>query len=160
VRSSTLVKTGGAVAATAAIGGLASGPAVQSDWYDKLLKPSFQPPGQAFPIVWPLLYADIAAVAASAIDELDERGDQQAARTFAAVLALNLVLNGSWSWLFFNRRKLGASAVAAAVLTASSVDLTRRAVRIKGTPAKALWPYPIWCAFATALSTRIWRLNR
>jgi tryptophan-rich sensory protein len=160
MRVSTLVKTGGAVAATAAVGGLASGPAVESDWYQKLRKPSFQPPRQAFPIVWPLLYADIAGVSASTIDELDERGDHEGARTFTALLALNLLLNGSWSWVFFNRRKLGASAVVAAALTASSADLTRRAVHVKGAKAKALWPYPIWCAFATVLSTRIWWLNR
>lgn len=160
MRASTLVKTGGAVAVTAAVGGLASGPAVETDWYRKLRKPGFQPPRQAFPIVWPLLYADIAGVAASTIDELDKRGDRPAARTFSILLALNLLLNGSWTWLFFNRRKLGASAIAAAALTASSADLTTRAVAIKGTSAKALWPYPIWCAFATALSTRIWWLNR
>jgi benzodiazapine receptor len=160
MRALTLVKTGGAAAATAAIGGLASGPAVQSDWYEKLRKPSFQPPRQAFPIVWPLLYADIAGVSAATIDELDANGDEQGARTFSALLAVNLILNGSWTWLFFNRRKLGTSAIAAAALAVSSADLTRRAVRVKGAPAKALWPYPIWCAFATALSTRIWWLNR
>ena len=160
MRALTLAKTGGAAAATAAIGGLATAPAVQSDWYQKLRKPSFQPPRQAFPIVWPLLYGDIAGVSAAAIDELDARGDRQGARTFTALLALNLVLNGSWTWLFFNRRRLGASAVAAGALAISSADLTRRAVTIKGGPAKALWPYPIWCAFATALSSRIWWLNR
>jgi benzodiazapine receptor len=160
MRVLTLVKTAGVTAATAAIGGLASGPAVQSDWYEKLRKPSFQPPKQAFPIVWPLLYADIAAVSAATIDELDDRGEGREARTFSGLLALNLILNGSWSWLFFNRRRLGASAVLAGALAVSSADLTRRAVRVKGAPAKALWPYPLWCAFATALSSRIWWLNR
>jgi translocator protein len=157
---STLGKTAGAAFLTAAIGGLASGPAVESDWYAKLRKPSFQPPRQAFPIVWPLLYADIAAVSAGTIDELDARGNEKQARTFSALLALNLLLNGSWSWLFFNRRQLGGSALLAGALAISSVDLTRRAVRVKGTPARALWPYPLWCTFATVLSSRIWWLNR
>ena len=160
MRALTLAKTAGAAAATAVVGGFASGPAVQSDWYQKRRKPSFQPPRQAFPIVWPLLYADIAVVSAATIDELDARGDGQEARTFAGLLALNLLLNGSWSWLFFNRRQLGASAVLAGALAASSADLTRRAVRVNGAPAKALWPYPLWCTFATALSGRIWWLNR
>jgi tryptophan-rich sensory protein len=160
MRALTLVKTGGAAAATAVLGGLASGPAVQSNWYDRLRKPSFQPPRQAFPIVWPLLYADIALVSSSTIDELETRGDHRQAKTFTALLALNLVLNCSWSWLFFNRRQLGASALLAGVLAASSADLTRRAVSVKGVPARALWPYPLWCTFATALSSRIWWLNR
>ena len=160
MRALTLAKTAGAAAATAVIGGLATGSAVQSHWYETLRKPSFQPPRQAFPIVWPLLYADIAVVSAATIDELNDRGKVPEARKFAGLLALNLVLNGSWSWLFFNRRQLGPSAVLAGALAVSSADLTRRAVQVNGAPARALWPYPLWCTFATALSSRIWWLNR
>src|SRR5689334_13409144 len=105
MRALTLAKTAGAAAATAVIGGLATGPAVESNWYQNLRKPSFQPPRQAFPIVWPLLYSDLALVSAATLDELEERGDRSEARTYARLLALNLVLNGSWSWLFFNRRQ-------------------------------------------------------
>lgn len=160
MKTSTLAKTGGAALLTATLGGLATGPAVQSDWYAKLRKPSFQPPRQVFPIVWPLLYADIAGVSAQTIDELSARGEKEQARTFASLLVLNLVLNGSWSWLFFNRRQIGPSAVLAGALAVSSADLTRRAVRVNGAPARVLWPYPLWCTFATALSSRIWWLNR
>lgn len=159
MRPATLAKTGAAALTTAVVGGLASRPA-QSAWYASLRKPSFQPPRQAFPIVWPILYADIAAVSANAIDSLTERGRRDEAKTFAGLLALNLVLNGSWSWLFFNQRKLGTSAIAAGALAASSADLTRRAVAVNGASAAPLGLYPLWCAFATALSTRIWMLNR
>ena len=114
----TLVSTVGAVSVTALVGGLASRPA-ESSWYARLKKPSFQPPRQAFPIVWPLLYADIAAVSASTLDHLRNQ-DRGQARTYAALLAANLLLNAGWTWLFFSRRQLGASAVAAAALTASS----------------------------------------
>jgi translocator protein len=158
MRPKTLVSTVGAVFLTSAIGGLASRPA-ESTWYAGLKKPSFQPPRQAFPIVWPILYADIAAVSAATLDHLASR-DRAGARKFAALLGANLALNAGWTWLFFGRRQLGASAVAAAVLTASSADLTRRAVAIRGPAAGALAAYPAWCAFATLLSTRIWQLNR
>ena len=154
----TLVSTIGAVFLTSAVGGLASRPA-QSTWYANLKKPSFQPPRQAFPIVWPLLYADIAAVSASTLDRFRSEDPGQA-RTYTALLGANLVLNAGWTWLFFSRRQLGASAVAAAVLAASSADLTRRSVAAQGAPAAALAAYPAWCAFATLLSTRIWQLNR
>jgi tryptophan-rich sensory protein len=159
MRPATLAKTGAAALTTAVVGGLASRPA-QSAWYASLRKPSFQPPRQAFPIVWPILYADIAAVSANAIDSLNGQGRRDEAKTLAGLLALNLVLNGSWSWLFFNQRKLGASAIAAGALAASSADLTRRAVAVNGASAAPLGLYPLWCAFATALSTRIWMLNR
>ena len=160
MRATTLAKTGGAAATAAAVGSLASKPAVESRWYEQLKKPSFQPPSLAFPIVWPLLYADLAVVSAATIDELEERGEAQEAKTFSGLLVLNLILNGGWSWLFFNRRRLGPSAVLAGALAVSSADLTRRAVRVKGAPAGALWAYPLWCTFATALSSRIWWLNR
>jgi benzodiazapine receptor len=159
MRAVTLAKTSVAVLATAVLGGLASRPA-QSAWYADLKKPSFQPPRQAFPIVWPMLYADVAVVSAETMDQLDERGQPAEARAYSTLLALNLVLNAGWSWLFFSRRLLGTSAVAAAVLTASSTDLARRSVAVRGVPAAPLALYPLWCAFATALSTRIWWLNR
>lgn len=159
MRPITLAKTAAAVLVTAALGGLASRPA-QSVWYERLNKPSFQPPRWAFPIVWPILYADIAVVSASTIDELQDHGQPDKARAYTAALAANLVLNGGWSWLFFSRRWLGASAVGAAALTVSSVDLTRRAIETGGTRAAPLAAYPLWTAFATVLSTSIWMLNR
>lgn len=159
MKAGTIAGTALAAAATAAIGGLASRPA-QSTWYEKLKKPPYQHPRQAFPIVWPMLYADIAVTSAATLDELEERGQQQQRRAYLVALVTNLVLNGSWSWLFFNQRRLGTSAIAAAALTASSADLTRRSMAVKGSKAAPLAAYPAWCAFATALSTHIWALNR
>jgi translocator protein len=159
MRPGTLAKSTAAVFVTAGLGGLASRPA-ESDWYATLRKPSFQPPRQVFPIVWPILYADIAAVSASTVDRLEDQRRPEKARAYRNALALNLLLNGSWTWLFFNRRKLGASAVAAAALTASSADLTRRAVEARPDRGAPLVLYPLWCAFATLLCTRICWLNR
>ncbi|MFO7164852.1 MAG: TspO/MBR family protein, partial [Mycolicibacterium hassiacum] len=111
-----------------------------------------------FPIVWPVLYADLAVTSAATLDELENRPEQR--RRYLAALAVNLVLNGSWSWLFFNRGKLATSAVAAGALAISSADLTRRAAAVRGAKAAPLAAYPAWCAFATVLSTHIWALNR
>lgn len=154
----TLSSTSAAVGLTAFLGGLASRPAA-SAWYQKLKKPPYQPPRQAFPIVWPLLYADLAATSSATLDELERRGQHDAKRAYTRALAANLVLNGSWSWLFFRRGWLGTSAIAAGVLAVSSADLTRRAVAVQGAKAAPLALYPAWCAFATALSTHIWKLN-
>lgn len=160
MRTMTLAKTAGAAFAAAAVGGLATRPAVGSRWYRRLRKPAFQPPGVAFPIVWNVLYSDIAAVSASTMDTLDDRGDIAAARAYQRALVVNLVLNAGWSWIFFNRRMLGPAAAVAGVLTVSSADLARRAAAVDTKAGVALAPYPLWCGFATALSTRIWQLNR
>lgn len=160
MRPLTLAKTAGAAFAAAGLGALATRPAVQSPWYDRLKKPSFQPPRLAFPIAWNILYSDIAVVSASTIDTLNDRGETEQARTYTRALAANLVLNAGWSWIFFNRKRLGAAAVGAGLLTASSVDLARRAAAVDTPAGAALTAYPVWCVFATVLSTRIWQLNR
>lgn len=155
----TLIPASAAVTATAVVGGLASRPA-ESPWYRSLRKPFYQPPRQVFPIVWPMLYADIAVVSSNALDQMTRDGREQQRRRYIAALAVNLALNGAWSWLFFNRRLLGTSAVAAVALTASSTDLTRRAVVAQGAAAAPLGLYAAWCAFATVLSSHVWLLNR
>lgn len=148
-----------AVAATAGAGSVASANAA-SPWYSRLRKPAYQPPRAAFPTVWTTLYGDIAATSAVAIDRFRATGRHDKARSYAAALAVNLFLNAGWSWLFFRYHKLGAAALGAAALTASSADLVRRTAEATPRGARALLPYPLWCGFATALSTHIWRLNR
>jgi tryptophan-rich sensory protein len=160
MRVSTLLATITSVAATSAIGGLATAPAVQSAWYEKLRKPAYQPPRQVFPVVWPALYADIAVVSASTIDRLSAEGDDRKRRAYQTAIALNLALNASWSWLFFNQRRYVSSTVLSAVLTASSADLARRAIDVRRARAVPLVLYPLWCAFATVLSGHISLLNR
>ncbi|MET0897127.1 MAG: tryptophan-rich sensory protein, partial [Mycobacterium sp.] len=38
--------------------------------------------------------------------------------------------------------------------------LARRAAAVNAPAGAALAAYPLWCTFATALSSRIWHLNR
>jgi translocator protein len=158
VKRSILAATTGAVAAAAATGSIA-GPKRVPVWYWRLRKPPYQPPGAAFPVVWTALYADIAGTSAVAIDRFRSAGQDDEARRYSAALGVNLLLNAGWSWLFFRYHKLGASALGAAALTASSADLARRAAQADPRAGLALSPYPLWGAFATVLATHIWRLN-
>ena len=154
-----IVGTALATAAAAVIGSVASREGVEN-WYPSLRKPSFNPPNAAFPIAWTTLYVDIAATSAAAIERFRANGDDAKARAYTAALGSNLVLNAGWSWLFFKAHKLGPSAVAAGALAVSSADLARRAGAADPKLGVALAPYPLWCSFATLLSTSIWRLNR
>ncbi len=156
MRLGTVAGTSAATAATALAGAAATGPGTESDWYRALRKPGFQPPATVFPVAWTTLYATIAAASARAIDRAEageRRGCQRA-------LAANLAVNGAWSWVFFRAHRLGAATATAAVLTVSSPDLARRSARADPRAGLALLPYTAWCAFATALSTALWRLNR
>ncbi|AXO22390.1 TspO/MBR family protein [Mycobacterium avium] len=156
---SILGATSLAVAAAAGAGSLA-GAKADPRWYARLRKPAYQPPGAAFPLAWTTLYADIAATSAAALQRFGAAGHHDKVRAYATALAMNLLLNAGWSWLFFRYHKLGASAAGAAGLTASSADLVRRTAQATPRGALALSPYPLWCGFATVLSTHIWRLNR
>jgi len=80
-------------AATAVAGGLATRSA-ESHWYSRLRKSSYQPPRQAFPTIWALLYVDVAVSSA-----LTRRADHRAVPalgayllwcTFATVLATHI----------------------------------------------------------------------
>jgi translocator protein len=155
----TLAATTLAVAAAAGVGSVASRASAGS-WYSRLSKPSYVPPNAVFPVAWTSLYTDIAATSATAIDRLRATGRHDEARNYVAALSVNLILNAGWSWLFFKYHNLGASTVGAAVLAASSADLTRRTALANPRAGAVLLPYPLWAAFATAMSSHIWVLNR
>jgi translocator protein len=159
VNKQTLAATTLAVGATAGIGSVASQPRI-TRWYSRLKKPRYVPPNEVFPIAWTTLYADIAVTSATAIDRLRATGRDDEARKYTIALAANLILNAGWSWLFFRYQKLGASAIGAAVLAASSADLARRTAEADPRAGAALVPYPLWCSFATLMSGHIWVLNR
>lgn len=154
-----LARVSAAVAATAAVGGLASQD-VRSRWYADLDKPSFQPPDTAFPVAWTLLYADLALSAGHALVRLERAGRTEEARAYRRALAANLAVNASWSWVFFRQHRLGPSVAVAGVLAVSSADLVRRTAAASRPAGVALAPYPAWCGFATALSAAIWWRNR
>jgi translocator protein len=159
VNKQILAATTLSVGATSGIGSIASQPRI-TRWYSRLRKPSYVPPNGVFPVAWTTLYADIAVTSATAIDRLRAAGRDEEARNFVVALAANLILNAGWSWLFFKYQKLGASAIGAAVLAASSADLARRTAAADPRAGAALVPYPLWCAFATLMSGHIWVLNR
>ena len=136
--------------AAALIGGLATDPG--SRWFLGLEKPSWYPPPQAFGVVWTGLYAGLAWAAG----EVLATGGQ---RAFGRAYAANLVLNTAWTPVFFRAHRPWAAAVESAVLTASTVDLVRRAAPVSRTAAVVLTPYAAWTAFATALTVAIARRN-
>jgi len=154
MRGGTLVRTALAVTATAVAGGLATDPA--SAWYRALRKPAWQPPPPAYALVWTPLYADLAVTSARALDALDDRGRA----AYRRALGANLVLNAGWNVLFFKARRPWLATAECAALTVSSADLVRRTAAVDRRAAIALAPYPAWCAFATALTAALARLNR
>lgn len=157
MRLRTLCRTGLSTAMAAVVGGVASGD-VKTRWYERLDKPAIQPPAVVFPVMWTVLYTDIALSSAVTIDRLNADGSA-AARAYERALALNLVLNASWTWVFFRAHRLSAATAVAGALTVSSADLARRAAAAGRPLSLALAPYVAWCGFATVLSGAISHRN-
>ena len=138
---------------SAVVGGLATDP--DSRWFARLSKPSSYPPPQAFGIVWGALYTGIAWAGG----EVLVKADAQQRHDFARAYAANLVLNTAWTPIFFRAHRPWLATLESAALTASTVDLVRRADRVSRPAAAALVPYAAWTAFATVLSGAIARRN-
>lgn len=153
-----LLIAGAAVATCAVVGSLATKP--NSNWYRGLDLPDWQPPAIAFPVVWSLLYADLAVSSAATLTSLDRDEDSKARSAYQRAFGANLVLNAAWSWLFWRSKRPEIATVECALLTLSSADLARRTAKREKLAGAALVPYAAWCGFATVLSGAIARRNR
>jgi len=145
-----LLRTGLAVAAAAALGGVTTDP--DSSWYRRLRKPRWQPPPRAFGLVWPALYALIAYAGARGLASARDDGERGA---LARSLAVNLALNAAWTPLFFRAHAPRLALADLVALGAANADLLRRAHRADRRAALALSPYVAWTGFATALNAAI-----
>lgn len=157
-RYKTLGKTIAAVGANAFFGNLATKP--DTAWYRALRKPWFQPPKWVFPVAWTALYTDIAAVTGLTLADLEEQGREAEYEDLKQALLTNIILNFGWSFLFFTAKKPFLATIEAGALAYSSAGLVRRAWDVNETRGKALLPYALWTAFATALTFGLWRRNR
>ncbi len=140
--------------AAGGIGGAITTPAI-AGWYAPLAKPSFNPPNWIFGPVWTALYL-LMALAAWLVWR---RAGWRNARAALLLFALQLVLNGAWSLLFFGLHRIDL-ALADIVALLAAVVATALAFRRHSMMATLLLlPYLAWVAFATVLNFAIWRLN-
>lgn len=144
------------VAAASAIGQLATYPNLVP-WYANLTKPWFTPPNWVFAPVWTSLYA-LMAFALWRLTRLPERSEGR--RLAIALFFLQLVLNVTWSWMFFglNSTMLGACNIILqlCVVLASVVAFSR----IDKIAAWCFVPLVLWVSFAAILNVAVWNLNR
>lgn len=140
-------------------------------WNKTQRKPAWQPPKELFPIAWSVLYTSIAGASAAVLTKLDAQADEagpdeavrarvdRERRKFKRALTVNLVLNATWSALYWNVRDRWLSAAEVTLLAASSTHLAYRAGKVCPAAGVALVPYAGWTAFATALNVEIAHLN-
>jgi tryptophan-rich sensory protein len=146
----------GAVATTSVAGQIATFPNLVP-WYAGLVKPSFNPPNWVFAPVWTALYALMALALWRILRDPSAVASRR--RSAVVLFLLLLMLNATWSWMFFwaHSPLLGLINVlpqlVVAVATATSF------AQIDRLAALCLLPLIAWIAFAGVLNTAIWMLN-
>ncbi|MFC1575461.1 TspO/MBR family protein [Gemmatimonadota bacterium] len=127
------------------------------DWYPTLVKPWFNPPSWVFGPVWSLLYL-MMGIAAFLVWQ--KGGDGGVVKTALTLFAIQLVLNGLWSVLFFGMRSPGLAFAEIIVLWAFIGATAVAFWRVSPVAGLLLLPYELWVTFAAVLNGSIWILNR
>ena len=124
--------------------------------YGELNLPPFAPPSILFPIVWSILYL-LMGVSSSIV--YLKGGDSERLRRSLTLYAVSLVLNFSWSIVFFNAQLYS---VALLVLVALLYFIVRTIIAYREISPIAAYlqiPYALWVAFAGYLNVGIALLN-
>lgn len=139
--------------ATSAVGAVAS---IQAQsFYGELIQPSWAPPGSVFGPVWTTLFA-LMAIAAWLVWR---EGGFRKTRTALTLFLVQLVVNASWSWLFFAWH-LGAYALIDLIVLWLLIVATLVSFwRVKPLAGVLLAPYLLWVSFAGFLNYAVWQLN-
>lgn len=138
------------------VGGLLTSPAIRSGWYDTLRKPALNPPEWIFGPVWTLLFI-LMAVSAWLVWE---RAADRPVRFPLVLFFLQLLLNVTWSGLFFGLRRPDLALVELVVLWALVLTVTILFYRIYRIAGLLIFPYIAWVSFAVVLNGFIWWMNR
>jgi tryptophan-rich sensory protein len=147
-----------AVIAIELLGGLSgwlSNSGYGNGWFDSLHKPSFMPPGAAFGIVWPILYAMLGIALALVLAEPPSPRRKTALILFFVQLALNF----AWSPIFFAGHDIQLAKIVIFVMAAVAAAAAGQFLRIRRAAGLLMVPYLAWLVFAATLNATIEQLN-
>ncbi len=125
------------------------------NWYANINKPSWQPPGFIFGIIWPYNFI-VLGIAATVIGQ---RASKPAAITYIAFFALSVIAALTWAYLFYNPHNLTGASIALTSTALLTIPMTYILFTISIPMAIAVMPYQLWVAIAAALSWSIRGLN-
>lgn len=125
-------------------------------WFRALNKPNWQPPDWLFPVVWMILYG-INTFAGWRV--WDAAGFKGLGLLAMVIYGGGLLLNASWSAVFFGLKQMGWAIVSAALLWIAVAAQIAVFYQIDPLAGLILLPYLLWVTVATALSRAVWQLN-
>lgn len=124
-------------------------------WYAALDKPPLTPPDLVFPVAWTLLYLLIALAGWLAWQHQAGRPRRHAFICYG----IQLLLNMSWSWVFFGQHWIGMGVVNILLLLLAVAVNIRLFLPLSHLAALLLVPYFLWVSFALYLNAGIAWLN-
>ena len=124
-------------------------------WYANLNRPSWQPPGFIFGLIWPYNFVvlGIAAVVVS------QRASKPVVAIYLALFAASVVSALVWAYQFYRPHNLVAASIALTLTVLLTAPMTIILFTVSVPVALAVMPYQVWVAVASTLSWRYSRLN-
>jgi tryptophan-rich sensory protein len=124
-------------------------------WFQSLVKPDIFPPPMWFGIVWSILYVMMGLALAIVCAAWGARGRTAAIAAFVIQLLVNL----SWSPVFFGMHQIKTGLIVIAVLDVLVIVTIVLFWRVRRSAALLLLPYLAWIAFATLLNWEFLQAN-
>jgi tryptophan-rich sensory protein len=125
-------------------------------WYNNLNKPSWQPPGFIFGIIWPYNFV-VLGIAAFAIGQ---RATKPVALTYLAFFALSVAAALVWAFQFYRPHNFTVAAIALTATAVLTIPMSYILFTISLPLAIAVMPYQVWVAIAATLSWSFRSLNQ
>lgn len=126
-------------------------------WYAQLSRPSFTPPDWTFGVVWPVLYV-MMGISAFLIWNVGI--DKRQVKVALGCFALQLILNGLWTLIFFGLHLIGFALVEIVILWAAILMTILSFWKESKPAALLLLPYILWVSFAVVLNASLFLLNK
>ncbi|VVC94511.1 translocator protein-like [Leptidea sinapis] len=126
-------------------------------WYDDLNKPSWQPPKWVFGPAWTALYTGMGYASYMVYEDCGGFTDDSLVPL--GLFASQLVLNWTWSPIFFKFHKLGLAFYHILALDVAAGACTVSFFRVNKKTLYLMAPYLCWLTFASFLNYTIWKLN-
>lgn len=128
------------------------------EWYSKLKKPKWNPPGWLFPIMWLIISKPTQVIAVSKL--LDDKAETTIAPIAVFAYCFHLALGDAWNKTFFGLQCIGRGVFV--ITTFWAVLWTSSYLFYKVDPMAGLFLTPTcgWVTVAAALNWSIYLLNK
>lgn len=134
----------------AAVGGQFAG----GEWYQAMIKPSWNPSAMMMASVWAVLYV-LMAISAWMVWETM----RDLARVALGWWGLQLLLGISWAWVFFGLERIGWALAVISLWLLAVLIVIKTFRPIKRDASNLMMPLAAWLVFIGVLNFFQWRLN-